>query len=71
MSEQADLSDFPGEYGPDLSDLTDAEREVFESTQLGEYGVREFARETGRVPGTVGNLLARARDKVGRGGSGV
>ncbi|PSQ63691.1 MAG: hypothetical protein BRD21_01820 [Halobacteriales archaeon SW_8_66_22] len=27
-------------------------------------GVREYARKTGRAPGTVGNLLARAREKA-------
>lgn len=27
-------------------------------------GVRKFARETNRSPGTVGNLLRRARDKM-------
>jgi len=64
MSGQAALSDFSGEYEPDLSDLTEGERRAFEAVDLGDYGVREFARETGRRPGTVGNLLARARDKV-------
>ena len=32
-------------------------------------GVREYARKTGRAPGTVGNLLTRARQKVGGGAS--
>lgn len=49
-----------------LSVLTDAEREVYEAVEEGEYGPREYARKTERVPGTVGNLLARARRKLGR-----
>ncbi|ACV46602.1 sigma-70 family RNA polymerase sigma factor [Halomicrobium mukohataei] len=48
----------------DLSDLTDAERDVFEAIEQGEYGPREYADETSRSPGTIGNLLARARVKV-------
>lgn len=50
---------------PDLSALTDAERDAYESVRYGEFGVREYARETERRPGTVGNLLARADAKVG------
>lgn len=48
-----------------LSTLTDAEREVYEAVEEGEYGPREYARKTDRVPGTVGNLLGRARRKLG------
>jgi len=46
-------------------DLTDAERRAFDAVDNGQFGVREFARETDRAPGTVGNLLRRARAKVG------
>ena len=60
MSPQQSLFD----YERDLSHLTDAEREVYEAVERGEYGVREYARRTDRQPGTVGNLLARAREKV-------
>ena len=60
MSGQASLFD----YEPDLSPLTDAEREVYEAVGMGQYGPREYARETNRSPGTVGNLLRRAREKI-------
>ncbi|QCP91925.1 RNA polymerase subunit sigma-24 [Haloferax sp. wsp5] len=60
MSPQSSLFD----YEPDLSPLTDAEREVYEAVGMGQYGPREYARRTGRSPGTVGNLLARAREKM-------
>jgi DNA-binding CsgD family transcriptional regulator len=43
--------------------LTDAEAEVIGACEGCEYGVREYARKTDRSPGTVGNLLRRARDK--------
>jgi DNA-directed RNA polymerase specialized sigma24 family protein len=52
-------------YEEDLSRLTDTEREVFEAIEQDGYGVREYARKTGRAPGTVGNLLRRAREKAG------
>ena len=52
-------------YEADLSELTEAEREVYEAVEQDSYGMREFARKTGRSPGTVGNLLTRARQKVG------
>ncbi|KAA9405943.1 sigma-70 family RNA polymerase sigma factor [Haloarcula sp. CBA1131] len=60
MSPQSSLFD----YEPDLSSLTDAEREVYEAVGMGQYGPREYARKTGRSPGTVGNLLGRAREKL-------
>lgn len=47
-----------------LSRMTDAEREVFVAVEGHGVGVRALARKTGRKPGTVGNLLARARAKV-------
>lgn len=52
-------------YEADLSGLSSSEREVFEAIEQDGYGVREYARKTGRSPGTVGNLLSRARRKVG------
>jgi len=45
--------------------LTDAERRAYEAVENGDCGVREFARWTNRAPGTVGNLLRRARAKIG------
>jgi len=49
--------------------LTSAELDAYLTCQLGDVGVREYARHTDRSPGTVGNLLRRAREKVvdGRG----
>jgi DNA-directed RNA polymerase specialized sigma24 family protein len=55
---------FLSDYEPDLSELTPEERDAYEACVLGGTGVREYARETNRSPGTVGNLLARAREKV-------
>ena len=63
-SEQASLVDF----GPDLSPLTDAEREAYVACRENDVGVREFARRTDRRPGTIGNLLARAMDRLEAGG---
>lgn len=54
---QASLRNF------EQTELTTAEREVYAAVEQGEYGMREYARETGRSPGTVGNLLDRARRK--------
>ncbi|WP_336001438.1 SWIM zinc finger family protein [Halorientalis halophila] len=48
-----------------LDDLTPAETDAFLTCDLADVGVREYAEESGRAPGTVGNLLRRARDKVG------
>lgn len=53
------------EYETDLSDLTPAQREVYEAVEQDGFGVREYARKTNRRPGTVGNLLRRARDRLG------
>lgn len=44
--------------------LTAAEREVYEAIEEDGYGVREYGRRTDRQPGTVGNLLSRAREKL-------
>ena len=53
-----------------LDGLTAAELDAYLSCDLAHVGVRKYARSTGRSPGTVGNLLNRARSKV-RDGSGV
>lgn len=53
------------EYETDLSPLSDAEREVYEAVEQDGYGNREYARKTGRSAGTIGNLLRRAREKLG------
>ena len=63
LSEQATLVDF----GPDLSELTAAEREAYVACRENGVGVREFARRTERRPGTIGNLLARAEAKLEEG----
>jgi len=60
---QLTLGSFEGGRDP-LDELTAAEREVYEAVEEDGYGVREYGRRTGRQPGTVGNLLARARDKL-------
>lgn len=62
-SEQATLVDF----GPDLRPLTEAEREAYVACRIEGTGVREFARDTDRRPGTIGNLLARAEAKLEEG----
>ena len=46
-------------------DLTEAEAEVWIAVEEGDVGPREYARRSGRSPGTVSNLLRRARDKRG------
>ena len=46
-------------------ELTTAELDAYLTCDLGDRGVREYARLTDRSPGTVGNLLSRARQKVG------
>jgi DNA-directed RNA polymerase specialized sigma24 family protein len=45
--------------------LTPAELDAFLTCDLGDLGVREYADITARAPGTVGNLLRRAREKAG------
>ena len=59
--QQTQLGDFET---TGLSDLTDGERDVYEAVENGEYGPREYARETERSPGTISNLLRRARRKL-------
>ncbi|MFA9428223.1 RNA polymerase subunit sigma-24 [Natronorubrum sp. A-ect3] len=62
-SKQASLVDF----GPDLSVLTEAEHEAYVTCRENGVGVREYARRTDRRPGTVGNLLRRAENKLEEG----
>jgi len=62
-AEQTSLNTY---VGNELLELTPAEREVYREVERGDYGVREFARATDREPGTIGNLLRRAREKIGR-----
>ena len=64
MSAQTTTLDEYQDAAP-VDPLTDAERRAYEAVESGEYGVREFARETERAPGMVGNLLRRARAKIG------
>lgn len=61
MKHQANLFEFE----EDLSALSEAQREVYQAIEQDGYGVREYARKTGRAPGTVGNLLRRARRRIG------
>jgi hypothetical protein len=55
-----ELDDDPTAY----DHLTPAELDAYLTCQLGSIGVREYARQSGRSPGTVGNLLERARRKM-------
>lgn len=48
----------------DYALLTDAEREAHRAVDELGFGVREYARHTDRSPGTVGNLLRSAREKL-------
>lgn len=57
-----------GQFSTDLQCLSPAQRKAYLACEKGEYGVREFAREIGRSPGTVGNHLRRARDRLGENG---
>ena len=53
------------EFEPDLSVLSEAERDAYEAIRLGDLGPREFQRDRGySSPGTVSNLLARAERKI-------
>jgi DNA-directed RNA polymerase specialized sigma24 family protein len=54
-----------GEFRPGWNELTEAEREAYQAVEESGWGVRAWARYTGRSPGTVGNLLQRARTKLG------
>lgn len=49
----------------DLEPLSDAERDAWDAVVAGDVGAREYQRRQGWTsPGTVSNLLARARAKV-------
>lgn len=61
VSPQSSLTDFVENGLRDLSALTEAEREVYVALDREGTPVRQLARETDRRPGTVGNLLERAR----------
>jgi DNA-directed RNA polymerase specialized sigma24 family protein len=61
VSPQSSLYDFEDSGLRNLSELTKAEREVYISVEREGTSVRQVARETDRRPGTVGNLLKRAR----------
>ncbi|ACV47846.1 MULTISPECIES: hypothetical protein [Halomicrobium] len=50
---------------PRLTDLTPAELDAYLHCDVGDEGVRPFARRTDRAFGTIGNLLNAAREKVG------
>jgi hypothetical protein len=45
-------------------ELPPAQLDAYLACQLGDVGVREYARQTGRAPGTLGNHLRRARDTL-------
>lgn len=62
VTPQLNISDYTDEV--DLSPLSEAEREVYQAVEESGYGVREYARKTDRQPGTVGNLLRRARARL-------
>lgn len=52
-----------GQFAVDSDVLTAVEREVYEAIEINGHGVRAYAKRTGGAPGTVGNLLRRAREK--------
>jgi len=47
-----------------LDRLSPAELDAFLHCEIGDAGVRQWARERDRAPGTIGNLLASARQKL-------
>ncbi|WP_058992737.1 SWIM zinc finger family protein [Haloarcula sp. CBA1127] len=47
-----------------FNQLTPAELDAYLTCDLGSLGVREYARLSGRSPGTIGNLLRSARDEM-------
>ena len=61
MSPQSSLFDFEADGLRDLSELTEAGREVYIAVERERKAVRQVACETDRRPGTVGTLLKRAR----------
>ena len=55
-------------FEPDLSRLSEAERDAYRAVRLDGMGPREYQRDRGySSPGTVSNLLRRAEDKLYRG----
>lgn len=66
-AEQTSLGDFAG---PDLSVLTERQREVYRAVRLEGVGAREWARREGVSPGTVSNLLRRAEQRLDEEGVG-
>ena len=60
MSAQTNI----GDYLPDMSDLTDAEREVVRAVDHGMHSPATLARETDRSPSTTRTLLQRGREKI-------
>ena len=61
---QATLAEFAGVSPQALDALTEAERKAYVACRINGVGVREQACFSGRSPGTVGNLLRRAEDKL-------
>jgi hypothetical protein len=61
VSPQSSLFDFEAGGLRDLSELTDAERNVYIAVKREEKAVRQVPRETNRRPGPVSDLLKRAR----------
>jgi hypothetical protein len=49
---------------PDLSGLSPKQLDAFLHCELGDFGVREFARHRSKAPGTVGNQLREARQRA-------
>jgi DNA-directed RNA polymerase specialized sigma24 family protein len=66
VTRQRSLGEFGSGTERDLSDLFEAERAAWVAVRINEIGVREHARATDRSAGTVGNLLQRADEKLGR-----
>ena len=62
---QTRLRDFGIDAQIDLTQLTKAERRAYVAIRLNGAGVREHARQTNRSPGTIGNLIRRAEEKMG------
>ena len=56
--------DFDRSRDLDLSDLPPGQLDAYLACELGEAGVRDYADYTDRSPGTVGNHLALAREKM-------
>ncbi|MEA5388353.1 helix-turn-helix domain-containing protein [Haloarculaceae archaeon H-GB11] len=51
----------------DFDHLSPAELDAYLTCDEAGVGVRRYARQSGRSPGTVGNLLRRAREKIEEG----